>query len=50
VAVPIIAVTSYAMANDFETIKKAECNGCLEEPIDPSAIMDQIMVIIKATK
>lgn len=48
--IPIIAVTSYAMADDFKTIKNAGCNGCIEKPIDPLAIMDQIMRISKATK
>jgi hypothetical protein len=38
------------MAHDLETIKSVGCNGCLEKPIDPLTIMDQIMGIVKATK
>ena len=48
--VPIIAVTSYEMSHDLETIKKAGYNGCLEKPIDPLTINDKIMEIIEATK
>jgi two-component system cell cycle response regulator DivK len=33
--VPIIAVTSYAMADDLKMIKKMGFNGFLEKPIDP---------------
>ncbi|MCZ7402330.1 MAG: response regulator [Candidatus Methanoperedens sp.] len=48
--VPIIAVTSYSMADDLGTIKKAGFNGCLEKPIDPLKINDKIMGMIEATK
>jgi len=48
--VPIIAVTAHAMADNIETIRKVGCNGCLEKPIDPLTINDQIMRIIEATK
>jgi len=48
--VPIIAVTSYAMADDLKTIQKVGFNGCLEKPIDPLTINDKIMRMIKATK
>jgi two-component system, cell cycle response regulator DivK len=50
VDVPIIAVTSYEMADDLETLRKAGCNGCLQKPIDPLTINDTIMGIIKAIK
>ncbi len=45
--VPIIAVTSYAMAGDRERIMAAGCNGCIEKPIDPLTVIDQIHEIIK---
>jgi len=48
--VPIIAVTSYGMADDLETVKKAGYNGCIQKPIDPLTINDTIMGIIEATK
>ena len=32
---PIIAVTSYAMADYMEMIQKVVYNGCLEKSIDP---------------
>lgn len=48
--VPIIAVTSYAMANDLETISKVGFNGCLEKPIDPLTINDKIMGMMKQIK
>jgi two-component system, cell cycle response regulator DivK len=34
-AVPVIAVTSYAMAGDRERCFQSGCNGYLEKPIDP---------------
>lgn len=44
--IPIIAVTSYAMAGDRERIMKAGCNGYIEKPIDPITIVDQIRKVI----
>ncbi len=46
-AIPIIAITSYAMAGDRERIMASGCNGCIEKPIDPLIVMDQIHEIIK---
>jgi len=48
--VPILAVTSYEMANELETLRKAGCNGCLQKPIDPLTINETIMGMIKAAK
>ncbi len=45
--VPIIAITSYAMSGDRERIMASGCNGCIEKPIDPITIVDQIHEIIK---
>jgi CheY-like chemotaxis protein len=40
--IPIVAVTSFAMAGDRERLLAAGCNGYIEKPIDPETIMDQI--------
>jgi CheY-like chemotaxis protein len=41
-AIPIIAVTSYAMAGDMNKVLDAGCTGYFEKPIDPLSIMDKI--------
>jgi two-component system cell cycle response regulator DivK len=40
--VPIIAVTSYAMAGDREKALGAGCNGYIEKPINPETFLQQI--------
>lgn len=40
--IPIIAITSYAMAGDREKILEAGCNGYFEKPINPLTIMKDI--------
>jgi CheY-like chemotaxis protein len=40
--VPIIAITSYAMAGDMDMVLDAGCTGYFEKPIDPLTIMDKI--------
>ncbi|HJH29926.1 MAG TPA: response regulator [Methanosarcinaceae archaeon] len=45
--IPIIAITSYAMAGDRELIMKAGCNGYFEKPINPLTIMGDIEKIVK---
>ena len=40
--VPIVAVTSYAMAGDREQILAAGCNGYIEKPINPETFMDEV--------
>ncbi len=43
---PIIAVTSYAMAGDRERMLASGCDGYIEKPIDPELIVDKIKAII----
>ena len=40
--IPIVAITSMAMSGDRERLLAAGCNGYIEKPIDPEAIMGQI--------
>jgi CheY-like chemotaxis protein len=37
--VPIVAVTSYAMAGDRERCLAAGCDGYIEKPIDPQTFV-----------
>lgn len=41
-AIPIIAVTSYAMAGDREKAIAAGCNGYIEKPIDPETFVAEV--------
>jgi two-component system, cell cycle response regulator DivK len=43
--IPVIAMTSFAMAGDRESMLAAGCNGYIEKPIDPERVMSQIMEI-----
>lgn len=40
--IPMIAITSFAMAGDRERVLAAGCNGYIEKPIDPLRVMAQI--------
>jgi len=40
--VPIVALTSYAMAGDREKAMKAGCTGYIEKPIEPEKFVSQI--------
>jgi len=40
--IPIIALTSYAMAGDREKALKAGCTGYIEKPINPDTFMSEI--------
>lgn len=46
-SVPIIAMTSYAMAGDRERLLAAGCTGYIEKPIDPARVLDQIHAILE---
>lgn len=41
-AIPIIAVTSYAMTGDREKALDAGCTGYIEKPIDPETFIDEM--------
>ena len=41
-AVPIVAVTSYAMAGDRERVLDAGCAGYIEKPINPDTFVGQV--------
>ena len=45
-SIPIIAMTSYAMAGDEARLLKAGCNGYIEKPINPDSVMNQIRHIL----
>jgi CheY-like chemotaxis protein len=40
--IPIVAVTSYAMAGDREKALAAGCNGYLEKPINPETFVADV--------
>lgn len=41
-SIPIVAVTSYAMAGDREAVLAAGCHGYIEKPIDPDHFAEQV--------
>jgi CheY-like chemotaxis protein len=45
-SIPVIAMTSYAMAGDRERLLSAGCNGYIEKPIDPERVIDQVNKIL----
>ncbi|MEN6472448.1 MAG: response regulator [Syntrophaceae bacterium] len=44
---PVIAMTSYAMSGDRESLMAAGCDGYIEKPIDPANVIDQINAILE---
>lgn len=44
--IPIIAMTSFAMAGDRKQLLAAGCTGYIEKPIDPGEVVCQIRQII----
>lgn len=41
--IPVIAMTSYAMAGEKARLLNAGCNGYVQKPIDPGRVMQQIL-------
>lgn len=41
-AIPVVAVTSYAMSGDRERCIEAGCTGYMEKPIDPQTFTSQV--------
>ena len=41
-AIPVVAVTSYAMPGDREEVMAAGCTGYIEKPIDPDTFIDRM--------
>lgn len=46
VGIPVIAVTSYAMAGDRERLLAAGCDGYIEKPIDPMRFVEQVNKVL----
>ena len=47
-AVPIVAVTSYAMLGDREQALAAGCNGYLEKPINPRTFVASVECFLRS--
>lgn len=46
--IPIVALTSYAMAGDREKALAAGCTGYIEKPINPKTFTDQVLRYLEA--
>lgn len=46
-AIPIVAVTSYAMPGDRERCVESGCSGYLEKPIDPETFAQAVESFLK---
>lgn len=44
--IPVVALTSYAMAGDREKAFAAGCNGYIAKPINPETFMEEIRIFI----
>lgn len=49
-AIPIVAVTSYAMAGDRERCLASGATGYMEKPINPDTFVDEIEPFLPADK
>ena len=45
-AIPIVAVTSYAMKGDEERAREAGCDGYVTKPIDTRALPDVVRAFL----
>jgi CheY-like chemotaxis protein len=48
-AIPVVAVTSYAMSGDRERCIEAGCTGYLEKPIDPQTFVAEVEAMLEAS-
>ncbi|NMB74042.1 MAG: response regulator [Myxococcales bacterium] len=49
-SIPIVALTSYAMAGDREKALAAGCSGYIEKPINPATFAEQIERFLAKTQ
>jgi two-component system, cell cycle response regulator DivK len=49
-AIPIVAVTSYAMMGDKEKALASGCDGYLEKPINPETFVSQVEDFLPKTR
>lgn len=45
-AIPVVAVTSYAMTGDSKKLLSAGCDGYIEKPIEPGLFISQVETIL----
>jgi two-component system, cell cycle response regulator DivK len=45
-AIPIVAVTSYAMHGDREQVMASGCSGYIEKPINPDTFVSEILTYL----
>jgi two-component system, cell cycle response regulator DivK len=48
--IPIVAITSYALAGDRERFLAAGCDGYIEKPVDPITLVERLHDIIRPGK
>ena len=49
-SIPVVAMTSFAMAGDKDRLLAAGCDGYVEKPIDPALVIKQIHQAIRENK